>query len=111
KYLIALRPGIGAFGLILPVLIMGEHAARLSLDRALLLLLVLAATPLPVAAGSLWLSARCRRTAMAASAAYFATAVALWGTLAAFPPLYAGREALWWYASPAWQAAVLCLAE
>lgn len=109
KLLIALRPAGVLFALALPLLLMGAHAGRLPVGHAVLLLWLLALAPVPAATGSLWLSGRCRSSRNATILAYLLTFGAYWGTLAVFPPLLVRRENLWWYLSPAWQAAVLCL--
>jgi hypothetical protein len=111
KYLVGLQPAAGLYLAALPLLLMGAHAGRLTAGRTLLLFVVLGAALFPVPAFALWLSGRCRRTLTATGIAYVVTAVVFWGTLAWAPTLYVRGENLWWYASPAWHAALLILAE
>jgi len=111
KFLIALRPAAFLLAAFLPLLMMGAHAARLPAGYAALLLLILATAPVPVAAGALWLSGRFRRTRNSTILAYLLTALFYWATLGWAPGLLVGRESLWWYFSPAWQAALLLLAQ
>jgi len=111
KLLASLRPPLKLLGLWLPLLVMGVHAARLPPSRLLLILIVLLAASCAVAAGSLWLSGRCRRSRTAAALAYFVTGSCFWAALTTSPAHMSRGENMWWYISPAWQAAVLCLAE
>lgn len=111
KFLVALWPAARALALLAPLLLAGLHAARLGPEHAAAMGLVLLAAPTAVSAVSLWLSGRCRRTLTAAVLAYLLTGVLFWGTLAWAPSLYLRGENPWWYASPAWQVALLCLAE
>lgn len=109
KFLPLLWPALELLGLALPLLVAATHAARLPLDQAAPLLLVLVAAPFGLAAFALWLSARCRRTLVAVGVAYFSATLLFWGTLAAVPSFYLRGENLWWYVSPVWQIAFLCL--
>jgi ABC-type Na+ efflux pump permease subunit len=111
KYLAALWPAVAALILCLPPLVMGAHAARLPASRLLLLLAVLLASPAAGVAVTLWLSARCRQTRVAVALSYFLVGAAFWGALAWSVPLFVHGENLWWYVSPIWHVAVLCLSE
>jgi hypothetical protein len=90
---------------------MGANAAQLAATRLMLILAVLLAACLMMAASALWLSARCRQTRIAVALAYLLTGCGFWGTLAWVPAHFVRGENLWWYVSPAWQLAILCLAE
>jgi hypothetical protein len=111
KYVAGVWPAVGALLWLLPPLVMAAHAARLPASRLALLLAVLLATPAAVAAIALWLSSRCRHTRVAVALAYFLTGSAFWGTLAWSAPLFVRGENVWWYVSPVWHVAVLCLSE
>jgi hypothetical protein len=111
KFLAALWPAGMLFGLFLPVLAAGMHASRLPPSHPAALLAVLLAAPVAVTALALWLSGRCRRTRSAAAWSYLLTGAAFWGALASSRPLFVRGENLWWYVSPVWHAALLCLAE
>ncbi|MCC2670783.1 MAG: hypothetical protein K0Q72_3254 [Armatimonadetes bacterium] len=110
KLLAAAFPAVSMLAAALPLLVMGAHAGRLPPDRFLLLLLVLVCTGPPVAAFGLWLAVRLRNPRPAMAIAYLLVNGCLWGTLAWYPPFYLRGENLWWYLSPGWQAALLCLA-
>lgn len=111
KLLSALRPAAYLLAAVLPALLAGAHAGRLALDHLLLLLLVLAVAPVGIAGLCLWLSGRLRRTRIAVTVAYVLTGLLFGASLAWYPHLLVRGENLWWYASPVWHAAVLCLAE
>lgn len=111
KLLARLGPAVGVLVLLSPPLLMGIHAARLPVSHLPLLLVVLLATPFPVAAGALWLSARCRRARTAVALAYALTALVSLAELVGPPVRFLRGENPVWYLSPAWQAAILCLAE
>jgi ABC-type Na+ efflux pump permease subunit len=111
KLLASLRLAANSFGLWLPLVLMGAHAARFTLGRLALILTVLAAAPITTASVSLWLSGRFRRSRTATTLAYLFTGSCFWMALISSPAHYVRGENLWWYASPAWQVAVLCLAE
>jgi len=110
KLLAAVHPALTSLVVLLPVVLMGAHASRLPPDGLLLLLCVLAFSGPPIAALGLWLGLRMRQGRSALLMAYLLTNLSFWGTLVWFEPWYARGENLWWYASPAWQAALLILA-
>jgi ABC-type Na+ efflux pump permease subunit len=111
KLLASLWSSMAALGQLLPLLIMSAHAARLPAARLFLISGVLLASSTLAAAGSLWLSGRCRQTRTAIGLAYLMTALFFWIAFAGSPPHLGRWSSLWWYASPGWQTAVLCLAE
>lgn len=111
KYLAALWPAARVGGLLLPPWLLAAHAARLPAGRPLLLALVLVLPALAAAAAGLALSSRIPRTASATAWAYSGTTVLFWGTLPGVPALFTRGENLWWYLSPPWHAALLCLRE
>lgn len=111
KYVAALRPAGALLLGFLPVLLPTAHAARLPFTHFLPLVLVLVLAPAGVAALALWLSGRFRRTRVAGSIAYVVVALGFWAALIWFGPWAVRGENFWWYLSPVWQAAVLCLAE
>ena len=111
KLLAAAYPGVVLFALTLPLLLLGAHAGRVPPDRFLPLLLLLATAGPPVAAFGLWLAVRLRNPRPAMGIAYLLVNGCFWATLAWYPPLYVRGENLWWYLSPGWQAALLCLAD
>jgi len=110
KLLPAFYPAPWLLGLVLPVLLMAAHAGRVTPDRFLILLLILAATGLTIAAFGLWAAVRFRNPRSAMALAYLLTGASCWGTLAWYAPFYVRGENLWWYLSPAWHAALLSLA-
>lgn len=111
KFLASLR-GAGVLLLVvLPVLLAGLHAARASAEHWGELFAVLASAPVLVTAVSLWLSGRCRRSRNAVVWSYLFAVITFWGSLVSFSPLAVRGENLWWYLSPAWQAALLSWAE
>lgn len=111
KYVATLWPALRLLGLFLPAGWMALHAAHLPSGRELGLALVLLATLGAVAAYSLWLSARCRRTLVAISMAYLITGTLFWLATWHAPQLQVRGENLWWYLSPVWQVATLILFE
>jgi ABC-type Na+ efflux pump permease subunit len=111
KLVPAFYPAPWLLALALPVLGMAAHAGRVTPDRFLLLLLVLMATGLTVATFGLWAAVRFRNPRSAMAFAYLFTGACCWGTLAWYAPFYVRGENLWWYLSPAWHTALLCLAE
>lgn len=111
KYVAALRPAGFLLLSLLPLLLAGAHAGRLPFSQWFPLLLVLAAAPAGVAALALWLSGRYRRTRVAGSIAYVLVALGFWASLAWFQPWAPRGENLWWYLSPVWHVALLCVAE
>jgi ABC-type Na+ efflux pump permease subunit len=96
---------------VLPLLVMGAHAGALPLDHFLELLLVLVAASAAILALSLSLGGRFRRTLTAVPVAYLLCGLLFWATVVPFPALAVRGENLWWYLSPAWHVALLCLAE
>jgi hypothetical protein len=111
KLVASLRSPALALAQFLPLLAMGTHAARLSPGRLVFILFLLLATNLTLAVTALWLSGRCRRSRTALALAYLLTGICFWGALVCEPARYVHGENLWWYVSPVWQVAVLCLAE
>jgi ABC-type Na+ efflux pump permease subunit len=111
KLLSSLVVPVSSLALWLPLLVMGAHAARLPFGRLVLILGVLLASAVTVAAGTLWLSGRFRRSLTAATLAYLLTGSCFWVALTSSPAHLIRGENLWWYLSPAWHAAILCLAE
>lgn len=111
KLLASLRPSLVALGQFLPLLLMSTHAGLLPATRLAQILSVLLAAALGVVAMALWLSGRCLRTRNAVLLAYLLTGLDIWGALACSPNQLIRGENLWWYVSPAWQVAILCLAE
>ena len=111
KLLVSLWPSLIALGQLLPLLVMSAHAARLFPLRLLLIVSVLLASSAAATAVALWLSGRCRHSRTAIGLAYLLTAIFFWSALAGSPPHLGRWTSLWWYASPVWQTAVLCLAE
>jgi ABC-type Na+ efflux pump permease subunit len=109
--LASLRGPVVVLAQLLPLLMMGAHAARLPPPRFALIVVVLLASSIGTAAVSLWLSGRCRHTRSAATLAYLLTGSWIWGALAVWPGQFVRGENLWWYFSPAWQVAVLSLVE
>src|SRR5262249_7247616 len=111
KLLARLWPAALALVALLPLLLMGAYTALLSVSRLMLILIVLLVSPVPMAAMALWLSIRFRRTRTAVVLAYVVTGLVFWGALTGWPLFSLRGENLWWSLSPAWQAAILCLAE
>ena len=111
KLLPAFYPAPWLLGLALPVLLMAAHAGRLAPVHFLLMLMLLATTGLTVATFGLWAAVRFRNPRSAMALAYLVTGACCWGALAWYPPFYVRGENLWWYLSPAWHSALLCLAE
>ena len=109
KGLISLTPPFRLLAVALPLLWMGRMAGRLPWAEFGALLLVLAVTPIAVVSGSLWFSARCRRTQVAMALAYTVTGVVFWIFLGSYAPMFVRGENLWWYANPIWQVAILCV--
>src|SRR5712692_1728067 len=103
KLLASMWPSMAALGQFLPLLIMSAHAARLPALRLFLIGGVLLASTTLAAAGSLWLSGRCRQTRTAIGLAYLMTALFFWSAVAGSPPHLGRWTSLWWDASPVWQ--------
>jgi hypothetical protein len=111
KLLPAVYPAPWLLALLFPVLLMAAHAGRLAPERFLCLLLILAAAGLTIATFGLWVAVRFRNPRSAMALAYLLTGACCWGALAWYAPFYLRGENLWWYLSPVWHAALLCLAE
>jgi hypothetical protein len=111
KLVVSIWPAVAALGVLMPLLIMTIHAARLPALRLPLIAGVLLAASVTAAALALWLSGCCRQTRTAIGLAYLLTAFFFWSALCGSPPHLGRVSSLWWYASPVWQTAVLCLAE
>lgn len=111
KLLPSAYPAAWLLALLFPVLLMASHAGRLLPERFVLLLLVLTTTGIAIASFGLWVAVRLRNPRAAMALAYLVTGGCIWGALAWYAPWYVRGENLWWYASPAWHAALLCLAE
>lgn len=111
KLLQAVFPAFWLLMAALPVLLMAAHAGRVTPDHFLLLLGVLTAAALTIATFALWAAVQFRGSSAALVVAYGVTGACCWGALAWHAPSYVRGENLWWYLSPAWHAALLCLAE
>jgi hypothetical protein len=111
KLLVSMWAPALALGRFLPLLVMGAHAARLPAHRLAILLLVLMGAAAAAVSMALWLSGRCRHSRVAVALAYLLTTFFFWGAAAGSPSPLGHWQNLWWYLSPVWEVAVLCLAE
>ena len=110
KLAAVLFPAAACLATLLPVLVMAMHASGLPREQAVPLLLILAVTPVPVAAVGLWLSISCRKSVVATAFAYVLTALVFGATLAS-APVTPTEDNPWWHCSPVWQTLHYALGE